>query len=113
MKIMLAGYNLDSETIRGMGDALPEIGERTPETIAAAYARISRNPRPVNELRSLARAEVEKARQSNRNIVFEMGHSSIAEHAVFNIDVLGVSRLLVEEIEKFRLCSYTEKSQRY
>jgi flavin-dependent thymidylate synthase len=42
-----------------------------------------------------------------------MGHSSIAEHAVFNIDVLGVSRLLVEEIEKFRLCSYTEKSQRY
>ncbi len=42
-----------------------------------------------------------------------MGHSSIAEHAVFNIDVLGVSRLIVEEIEKFRLCSYTEKSQRY
>jgi len=32
---------------------------------------------------------------------------------VFNIDALGVSRLLVEEIEKFRLCSYTEKSQRY
>ena len=31
----------------------------------------------------------------------------------FNIDVLGVSRLLVEEIEKFRLCSFTEKSQRY
>ena len=37
----------------------------------------------------------------------------MAEHAVFNIDVIGVSRLLVEEIEKFRLCSYTEKSQRY
>jgi flavin-dependent thymidylate synthase len=42
-----------------------------------------------------------------------MGHSSIAEHAVFNIDIIGVSRLLVEEIEKFRLCAYTEKSQRY
>jgi flavin-dependent thymidylate synthase len=42
-----------------------------------------------------------------------MGHSSVAEHAVFNIDVIGVSRLLVEEIEKFRLCSFTEKSQRY
>jgi len=42
-----------------------------------------------------------------------MGHSSVAEHAVFNIDVIGVSRLLVEEIENFRLCSYTEKSQRY
>jgi flavin-dependent thymidylate synthase len=56
---------------------------------------------------------VEKARASNRNIVFEMGHSSIAEHAVFNLDVLQVSRLLVEEIERFRLASYTEKSQRY
>ncbi|MFH1080583.1 MAG: FAD-dependent thymidylate synthase [Pseudomonadota bacterium] len=113
MEIILAGYNLDYETIQNVRKALPELGEPTPETIAAAYARISRNSRPVNELRSLARAEVDKARQSNRNIVFEMGHSSIAEHVVFNIDVLGVSRLLVEEIEKFRLCSYTEKSQRY
>ena len=113
MKIILAGYNLDYETIQDIEDALPELEELTPETIAAAYARISRNPKPVNELRALARAEVDKARQSNRNIVFEMGHSSIAEHAVFNIDVIGVSRLLVEEIEKFRLCSYTEKSQRY
>jgi len=85
----------------------------TPETISAAYARISRSPKPVDELRDIARAEVDKARQSNRNIVFEMGHSSVAEHAVFNIDVIGVSRLLVEEIEKFRLCSFTEKSQRY
>jgi flavin-dependent thymidylate synthase len=113
MKIILAGYNLDYETIQDIEDALPELEELTPEPIAAAYARISRNPKPVNELRALARAEVDKARQSNRNIVFEMGHSSIAEHAVFNIDVIGVSRLLVEEIEKFRLCSYTEKSQRY
>ena len=112
MKILLAGYNIDYETIQDIEDALPELEELTPETIAAAYARISRNPKPVHELRAIARAEVEKARQSNRNIVFDMGHSSIAEHAVFNIDVLGVSRLLVEEIEKFRLCSYTEKSQR-
>jgi len=42
-----------------------------------------------------------------------MGHHSVAEHAVFNFDIIGVSRLAVEEIEKFRLCSYTEKSQRY
>jgi len=113
MDIILAGYNLDYETIRGMEEAHPELTSLTPETVSAAYARISRSPKPVNELRTIARTEVEKARQSNNNIVFEMGHSSIAEHAVFNIDVIGVSRLLVEEIEKFRLCSYTEKSQRY
>ncbi len=113
MKILLAGYNLDYETIQQFQAARPELQNLTPETISAAYARISRDPRPVDELRAVARQEVEKARQSNRTIVFGLGHSSIAEHAVFNIDILGVSRLLVEEIERFRLCSYTEKSQRY
>ncbi len=113
MEVILAGHNIDYEIIREIGAAHPERQDLTPETVAAAYARISRNPRPVNELRMLARGEVEKARASNRNIVFEMGHSSIAEHAVFNLDILAVSRLLVEEIEKFRLASYTEKSQRY
>jgi flavin-dependent thymidylate synthase len=113
VKIILAGYNIDHEVIRECG-AVPEGAERlTPETLCAAYARISRNPLPVDELRAEARSEVEKSRRSNRTIVFEMGHSSIAEHAVFNVDILDVSRLAVEEIEKFRLCSYTEKSQRY
>ena len=113
MKIILAGHNIDHDIIREFQNAEPRRQDLTPETVAAAYARISRNPRPVNELRQIARGEVEKARASNRNIVFEMGHSSIAEHAVFNLDVLKVSRLLVEEIERFRLVSYTEKSQRY
>ncbi len=113
MEVKLAGHNIDYQIIGEMAAEHPERQDLTPETIAAAYARISRNPRPVDELRALARTEVEKARASNRNIVFEMGHSSIAEHAVFNLDILKVSRLLVEEIEKFRLASYTEKSQRY
>ncbi len=113
MKILLAGYNLDYDLISALKDKSALKQDLTPETISAAYARISRSPKPVNELREISREEVDKARQSNRNIVFEMGHSSVAEHAVFNIDVIGVSRLLVEEIEKFRLCSFTEKSQRY
>lgn len=85
----------------------------TPEPISAAYARISRDPRALDELRAVARGEVEKARKSNQTIIFEYGHSSVAEHACFNIDVMGVSRYAVEEIEKFRLLAYTEKSQRY
>lgn len=113
MKILLAGYNIDYDLIRELQDKCVLEGDITPETISAAYARISRSPKPVDELRQIARREVDRARKSNRNIVFAMGHSSVAEHAVFNIDVIGVSRLLVEEIEKFRLCSYTEKSQRY
>lgn len=113
MHVILAGYNVDREVIEELKKNSPSREDVTPETLPASYARISRDPRPVNELRAVARAEVEKARRSNRNIIFKMGHHSVAEHAVFNFDIIGVSRLALEEIEKFRLCSYTEKSQRY
>jgi len=113
MKVILAGYNVDSEVLEDLKKCSPPREDVTPETLSASYARISRDPRPVDELRAVSRKEVERARRSNRNIIFKMGHHSVAEHAVFNFDVIGVSRLAIEEIEKFRLCSYTEKSQRY
>ena len=113
MKITLAGYNIDSVVIEELKKNSPHRNDVTPETLSASYARISRDPRPANELRAVARAEVERARRSNRNIIFKMGHHSVAEHAVFNFDIVGISRLALEELEKFRLCSYTEKSQRY
>lgn len=113
MKIILAGYNLDRDVIEALKKSSPPRDDVTPETLSASYARISRDSRPVDELRRVARQEVERARRSNRTIIFKMGHHSVAEHAVFNFDLIGVSRLAIEEIEKFRLCSYTEKSQRY
>ncbi len=113
MKVILAGYNVDSSVIEDLKKTSRPRQDVTPETISASYARISRDPRPIDELRKAAREEVEKARKSNSTIIFKMGHHSIAEHAVFNFDILGVSRLALEEIEKFRLCAYTEKSQRY
>jgi len=113
MKVLLAGYNVDRDVIEDLKRHSPPREDVTPETLSASYARISRDPRPVDELRVAARREVEKARRSNQTIIFKMGHHSVAEHAVFNFDIIGVSRLAVEEIEKFRLCSFTEKSQRY
>jgi flavin-dependent thymidylate synthase len=113
MKVILAGYNVDSTVIKELKSSDPDRGDVTPETLSASYARISRDPRSVDQLRSAAREEVDKARRSNRTIIFKMGHHSVAEHAVFNFDVIGLSRLAIEEVEKFRLCSYTEKSQRY
>lgn len=110
MKVLLAGYNIDKNTLDELNKDKQIL---TPETISAAYARISRDPRPINELREISRHEIQKARKSNENIVYGMGHSSIAEHSVFNIDIIGVSRYLVEMIESHRLCSFTEKSQRY
>lgn len=111
MKVTLAGFNIDSELI----DVLRRKHrlQPTPEVISAAYARISRSNKPIDELRRDARRELDKARRSNLTIVYEMGHHSIAEHAVFNFDVEGVSRLAVEALEHHRLNAYTERSQRY
>ncbi|MCD4817406.1 MAG: FAD-dependent thymidylate synthase [Candidatus Cloacimonetes bacterium] len=109
MKVHIAGYNIDKTLI----DEIPEQSIATPETISAAYARISRSKKSITELRKASLNEIDKARNSNKNIVFDMGHSSIAEHAVFNIDLIGVSRYLTEYIQKTRLASFTEKSQRY
>ncbi|MFA5499294.1 MAG: FAD-dependent thymidylate synthase [Candidatus Cloacimonadia bacterium] len=109
MKIRIAGYNIDERLIK----EIKEQEKASPETISAAYARISRSSKSVTELRDEAIGEVQKARRSNKNIIFDMGHSSIAEHAVFNIDIIGVSRYITETIQKSRLASFTEKSQRY
>ena len=113
MKVILAGYNIDSQVIAEAKAAGIPADRLSPEVLSAAYARISRNPAPVNELRDAARNEVAKARKSNSKIIFGMGHHSVAEHAVFNFDIIGLSRLAIEELEHFRLCSFTEKSQRY
>ena len=113
MKVYLAGFNVDTEVLRQLEEKGGKRTDLTPEVLSAAYARISRDPRPINEIRKTAREEIDKSRKSNSAIIFKMGHHSVAEHAVFNLDILGVSRYVMEEVEKFRLCAYTEKSQRY
>jgi thymidylate synthase ThyX len=113
MKINLAGYNVDADALEMAVTADHAGVSLTPETVSAAYARISRSEHPVNVLREKSRRDVAKARKSNHKIVFEMGHASVAEHAVLNFDLIDVSRLVIEAIEHARLCSYTEKSQRY
>lgn len=113
MKVNLAGYNVDTAVLKELEQKAGKRNDITPEVISAAYARISRDPRSISDIRAEARQEVERARKSNSTIIFKMGHHSVAEHAVFNLDIIGVSRLAMEEVEKFRLCSYTEKSQRY
>ncbi len=113
MDVTLAGYNLDTSVIARARELGVDPEMLTPEPLSAAYARISRYRRPVGELRRIACAEVSKARRSNHRIIWEMGHHSVAEHAVFNFDLVGVSRLAIEAVEQFRLCSFTEKSQRY
>jgi len=149
MKIKLAGFNVDLESLKtienisediksslmdhnnnldtdkdskddkinyvinSLDQQLKIINSLTPEVISASYARISRDPKSIPELRKNAQKDIEKCRKTNSNIIFKMGHKSIAEHAVFNFDIMGVSRGLVEKIEQMRLTSYMEESQRY
>lgn len=128
MEVILAGYSLDAELVEELKDMANGKSSRffvsdserrewldniTPETISAAYARISRDPSLVTELRAQAREEVAKAKKSNEAIVFGMGHHSVAEHVQLNFDITGISRLAIEALEEARLCAYTEKSQRY
>jgi len=108
MRVIIAGYNIDSSLIASLSDPAA-----TPEVISAAYARISRSSKSVDALRAEAKGEVAKARASNQSIIFGMGHASVAEHAVFNIDLIGISRHLTEAVQRSRLASFTEKSQRY
>jgi flavin-dependent thymidylate synthase len=109
--VKLAGYNVEADLLENLDTDGQEA--LTPETFSAAYARISRSAEDITALRRQARVDVKKARKSNQKIIFKMGHHSVAEHAVFNWDIIGISRLALEEIEQFRLVSYTEKSQRY
>ncbi|MCG8572835.1 MAG: FAD-dependent thymidylate synthase [Spirochaetes bacterium] len=123
MKITLAGMNIDVDNIRLLKKYLEHPDDQilqqlqqlswSPETLSASYARISRDPRDIDQLREEARKELKKAQKSNQSIIYDMGHSSIAEHAFFNFDIIGISRLASEELEKSRLVSFTEKSQRY
>ena len=65
MKLIVAGYNIDSSLIAQLEDQ-----NATPEVISAAYARISRSQKSVDDLRKEALDEIEKARHSNENIIF-------------------------------------------
>jgi flavin-dependent thymidylate synthase len=116
--INLAGCNIDTDVLHQLlADGNPSVPRvchaLTPEVLSAAYARISRAPDSVDELRRKAAEDVAAARALAEKIVFGYGHASVAEHAVFNFDIIDVSRLAIEAVEHARLCSYTEKSQRY
>ena len=57
MKVILAGYNVDTEVLEDLKKTSRPRQDVTPETISASYARISRDPRSVDELRKVALSE--------------------------------------------------------
>jgi thymidylate synthase ThyX len=83
----------------------------SPETIAVAFAKTSRSPKPFDEI--AAELNDERSARFHEKWVVGYGHASVAEHAVLHLALENVSRLAIESIEGNRLASYTEKSTRY
>ena len=84
-----------------------------PEGVAAGLARISRDATPIAELVRQAVEDTALARRRNENIIYEYGHSSIAEGAVFGVAVQSIPRSLSIDVVAHRLASYTQLSYRY
>ena len=62
LTVKLAGYNADADIIaKTKKEGWDGLNNISPETISAAYARISRDPRPVTELRADSLIEVDRA----------------------------------------------------
>jgi len=83
----------------------------SPETIAVAFAKTSRSPKPFDEIAS--ELTDDRSAEFHEKWVVGYGHASVAEHAVLHLALENVSRLAIETIEGNRLASYTEKSSRY
>ena len=86
---------------------------RNPESITAGMARISRDPTPVPQLIKEARDNTALARQRNQRVVYEYGHTSVAEHGCFSAAIWDIPRLLSLEIVRHRLAAYTQHSGRF
>src|SRR5919109_5354414 len=85
----------------------------SPEGVAAGLARISRDATPLPGVGGGAGKDPGGARRRNANIIYEYGHSSIAEGAVFGVAVQDIPRSLSIDLVSHRLASYTQLSYRY
>jgi len=85
----------------------------SPEGVAAGLARISRSTDPIAALVADAIDQSAAARRSNEKIIYEYGHSSIAEGAVFGVAIENIPRSLSLDLVAHRLASYTQLSYRY
>ena len=79
-----------------------------PERVVAMAARQCYSEGFAPELSVLPERDATLLRR-----VIGSGHASVAEHAVFTFAIRGVSRALSHQLVRFRLCSFSQQSQRY
>ena len=82
----------------------------SPEEVVALGARLCYSKARVDDL--LERVEAKDQTEFVHKIM-GMGHDSVLEHASFTFGIEGVSRVLLAQITRHRLASFSVQSQRY
>ena len=80
-----------------------------PEQIAALGARLCYSGSPIEKLTE----QTDTDQDDFLSGVIETGHLSILEHASFTFYIEGVSRVLLAQITRHRIASFSVQSQRY
>ncbi len=82
----------------------------SPEEVVALGARLCYSRARVDDLleRVSARDQTDFVHR-----IMQMGHDSVLEHASFTFGIEGVSRVLLAQITRHRLASFSVQSQRY
>lgn len=82
----------------------------SPEEVVALGARLCYSKARVDDL--LQRVEARDQTEFVHRIM-GMGHDSVLEHATFTFGIEGVSRVLLAQITRHRMASFSVQSQRY
>ena len=82
----------------------------SPEELVALSARLCYSRATVSDLEERISSGDQTAFIER---VMQMGHESVLEHAVFTFAVEGVSRVLLAQLTRHRLASFSVQSQRY
>ena len=82
----------------------------SPEEIVACGARLCYSRASIDSLREKIEAADQTAFCEK---LLAMGHESVMEHAVFTFGIEGVSRVLLAQLTRHRVASFSVQSQRY
>ncbi len=82
----------------------------SPEEVVALGARLCYSKARVDDLLERVSAADQTEFVSR---IMKMGHDSVLEHASFTFGIEGVSRVLLAQITRHRLASFSVQSQRY
>ena len=81
-----------------------------PEEMVALGAKLCYSKSTIDDLREKVEA---KDQSTFVNRLLSMGHESVFEHASFTFGIEGVSRVLLAQLTRHRLASFSVQSQRY